>query len=1356
MWCAEHGCMKSVLTMLAVLALHCAAFAEAAPMTTKPAINDPPRVKTGARPYEMEGRLEDRTPLFGFQDLRGWTVELHDGAQAELVRTREQQLWGDYVARLTFRGASSASRVVLRPPQPIPIPEAFDSISFWIYGSNWGWVIDPKTPQVPVSVLIVDSSGRETSFEITRVRWKEWWLAHKKLPEPILGASFAGVQVSEMSNAEDNTVFLNSLYFFREKLEPLEFQARPRRNLTPFPGQDQGQNTGPGKLSFPTREETILPDNLTRRFTNTVTQGPRGSWVFRYAGSDCTVEYVYTPRTGSLGEVTVHVDSRPVSVPMSGGGIEFADGAIPKGELVDATLTDGVLKLTWRFGTTRAQYAFRIWQKSLVMDFICRGGQATGLSFGEVQAVEKPRLVLVPFLTLGASPKVLCSGQPESPVFTSIWADWYRSNGSELWSTDWVLSDTARINGGIRYIAKTDGKRNDLYERVFLTISPTFEETLPNIPNPPSPLVKTAGERLWQESWGPENYATEHERSKILRSYGIEKLTQCNHEIAWRDGGESFTVRTRAAPGKGGDEALERYIADQQSLGWLSGLYTNYTDFAPVNENWSEDIVQLTPDGEWRPAWPRCYALKPSRAVEFDAKFAPIIQKKFGSNAAYTDVHTAVSPWAYCDYDARVPGAGTFAATFYAYGEILQNDQRVYGPTWSEGTFHWLYAGLATGNYALCYNQPDMSNEPLNVAFDLMKIHPLEADIGMPWTSGFFKSGVDWQKPENIDQSIDHFIAATIAYGHIGWLVEEVHGIQRTCRSYYMLQQLQKRYAGRRPAKIEYAADDGRWLTVSQAIATEQIKRSRLHVCYDNGLEVYVNGSHENWNLPNGVVLPIWGWYARDSKGGFVEYSALADGRRIDYVKSAEYEYLDGRGVSTVHNGLAARGSIVVRRKGKSVEVIDIHGNDEIGVSVPGAALCEAFGPDGKSLGNVDLRRAQSGTVWFEVKNDARSYVVSQTKSDREMPVEVVLSFPTDRAVPGDMLSATITCKAGAAEVWIEDASLSVGDQRVDVSQWRSARMKSSDTIRVVVPVTIPRDAVLGSRMWARVAVSVKGPRRVVEQWYALTVSPPFEIGLNRLENGLFSVRVHGNVIGAAPAVVLAVEPDGGPFALRQTGSAYSVVAPEGPPLATGKLIVKAVWRSFKAVREFPLKVTEEHRLIREVIGREGFAWGYALRGEPERRIGDEGFSGKLGAVVNVEELFCGGVSKKSVFMHPPYVEKTGYTFCETGLISLPEAECEFRGFVGLRDGGVQSDGVVFSVFAIDQSSAHHKILEQHWKERKWHEVSGDLSAFRGKTIRLRFVADTGPSDNPTSDWASWGEPRIVEKTPLMRVEIGE
>ena len=971
--------MFAVITIF-FLVLQTAVLSEVLPVVVKPAINlssDADHV--GLRPYEMKNRTEDRTPLFGFEDLSGWRIECLEGADGELVRTREQQMWGKYVGKLSYTGKSEASRVVIRPPQPIPIPEEFDCINMWIYGNLWEWAPEPGVPFVNIHILLADSSGNEESVYLTRVRWKEWWLAHKKLEKTRSGMSFCGIEIAGMNNVKPQAIFLDSIYFYKEHLGPLEFEPRPARNLTPFPGQDQGLNgTGTGRLPFPTREETILPCNFEKSFSNDVKDIGDGSYVFSYSGKDCRVQYTYRPTTGRLDEITASIGDNRSFVPMRNGGLEFG-GTLRDGRLLKSSLSKGELSVIFEFDVARVEYRMRIWQKSLVIDFICRGGAADGLNLGEVSGVDNPKLVLVPYLTFGASnPRILCFGDVDKPQFVSAWVDWYRSNASALWSKEWVAADSAKINGGVRYIAKTDGRRDDLYERVFLTVSPIFEETLPTIANPPTPHGQIAGERLWQESWGPENYKNEHTRSKMLRSYGIEKLTQCNHEITWRDGGESFTLRTKAAPKKGGDAGLKWYIAAQKNLGWLCGLYTNYTDFAPVNEYWNEDYVQRTPEGDWRPAWPRCYALKPSRAVELDAKLAPIIKKKFGATAAYTDVHTAVAPWGYCDFDARVPGAGTFAATFYAYGELLLNDQRVYGPTWSEGTYQCFYAGLATGNYGLAYTNVDLSQEPLNVAFDLMKIHTLECDIGMPWTGGFFKQP-GWDKPEKIDESIDHFIAATIAYGHIGWLVEEQHGIQRTCRSYYMLQALQKRYALQAPLVIRYADLNGNWYSVSKAIASDVIKLSRLNVRYQNGLDIYINGSPGIWALKirgKTVELPPWGWYARHK--GFTEFSALIDGRRADYVESPEYRYLDGRGIRANLGGLLAKGSIAVRDRDGGLEIINIYGNDLIGFHTDASWKCTGYDQDGQPLETTEIHPDGDGVGWIAANDGTRRYVLEK------------------------------------------------------------------------------------------------------------------------------------------------------------------------------------------------------------------------------------------------------------------------------------------------------------------------------------------------------------------------------------------
>jgi hypothetical protein len=329
-------------------------------------------------------------------------------------------------------------------------------------------------------------------------------------------------------------------------------------------------------------------------------------------------------------------------------------------------------------------------------------------------------------------------------------------------------------------------------------------------------------------------------------------------------------------------------------------------------------------------AWPRCYSPKALFAVEMDRQLAPQIVEKYKSNAAYTDVHTSVSPWERCDYDVRVPGAGTFAATFYAYGELLLHDQSVYdGHCWSEGNHQWLYAGLATGNYGLTYSRLKLWEYPYLPHFDLLKMHPLTVDIGVPWTGQFFHDNKIWDKPENIVKSIDQFIAATIAYGHMGWLVEEQHGIRQACRSYYSLQQLQTRYLMEKPQTIRYNGGKG-LISSSEAFLNGEWKRSQLQIRYENGLEVWVNGNNkENWSLGlNGgqYLLPPFGWLAIQGKE-FLSGSLLEGGQRYDRVSSPAYIFLDGRGTYRESDGLGSEGSVAMRSlpdgDGVSITVID-------------------------------------------------------------------------------------------------------------------------------------------------------------------------------------------------------------------------------------------------------------------------------------------------------------------------------------------------------------------------------------------------------------------------------------------------
>ena len=431
--------------------------------------------------------------------------------------------------------------------------------------------------------------------------------------------------------------------------------------------------------------------------------------------------------------------------------------------------------------------------------------------------------------------------------------DWYRSNGSILWAANSIATNGVVYNGGTRYLPLTNGtrylpltngkrylpltngKRNDCFERFFITVSPRYEEMLPNIPNPPSPWRHITGTRLWR-AHGASNREQDRQYWANVHRHGQTQMVVTDHEGMWRDEGESFTFRTKAAPGKGGDPGAydyARFMQDQ--LGFNYGPYNNYTDFAPVNEFWSPDMVSRDPQNQLQHAWMRCYAPKPARAIEYCAKLAPQIQAKFKFSTAYCDVHTAVAPWDRVDYDPRVPGAGTLAAVFYPYGEIMLRQKRAWnGPVYSEGNYHSFYMGLTDGNYGQDQSYRPAEN-PWLVDFDLRKMHDLGCNFGMGDLGMFYANAPHPRaKKEDRDAELDRFLAATVAFGHPGFLVME-GGMGNAARSYFMLQQLHSRYCLTNASDIRYADAGGALLDTSRAVASGAYRRSQVVTRYADG-----------------------------------------------------------------------------------------------------------------------------------------------------------------------------------------------------------------------------------------------------------------------------------------------------------------------------------------------------------------------------------------------------------------------------------------------------------------------------------------------------------------------------------------
>lgn len=1371
------------VALIAVAVFPFAASGEAEPEFITEAINEPPAdEKVGERLYEMQGRTEARTPLVDFEDLSGWKLSGHDGGRGMLYRSREEQMWGEYVAKVTYSSETKRGRVEISPPSPIEIPNEFDAVNIWLYGDNWGWVDYPSLTRATLFIRILDAEGESHEVNMGVIDAKYWFLAHRTLAgrgswspnytssedgKIDFPAKLVSLVITPCADKEPRFIYLDSLSFYKEELNPLVFQERTEA------------------LPFPSREDTILP-TAYHQHTNQASETEDG-YVFQYNGSDCKIEYVYRPLSGTLGDVEVVYDGKATFKPTAGGGITFEmagrtfslDDLDIRRELVSKDFRDGVLTTHWLLKHDMATYAysfsFHIKGKSLIVDAAAKGGNATEFVIGKCEGLPRPKLIKVPYLTFGRrEPRVLYS----SGLFVFALLDWYNSAASRFYERVQVVpEDSAYYNGGSEYIPKTDGKRNDLRERLFLTVSPDFGEVLPNIPNPPSPARETASHYLWRNIG-----QIQPGLCKKYKAYGIDYFMANHHEVVWRDGGESFTLRLKSAPKNVGDERLKEYSELLRSLGYRFGLYTNYSDYAPVNENWDEDKVSRLPNGDWQRAWPRNYALKPAYAREFEEYFAPRIHEKFGTSAGYCDVHTALIPWERTDYDARVPGAGMFRPVFESFGELLLKETQFHdGPVFSEGRMHWLYAGLADGNYAQIVS-PAPYKEPLLVDFDLLKIHPLETDFGMGMPSMFYEGSSDWAKERDCHSPFfDRFIAATIAYGHIGYLTDE-WGLPGTLKSYFLLQQLQRRYATEEAVEIKYDRD-GTLVSTSEALTSDAYKDGRVYVKYSGGLKLFVNyNENENWTVEaNGQshVLPPFGFYASDPKE-FVEYSKMVGGKRVEFVDSPEYLYLDTRGEFVKLPEVAARGALVLKKESERLWwLIPATRCDDFCIYtdrlMPRIDVSEVritpVAENAEELENIEPRLARGG-LSFPQKEHAIKYRIEFLEEGEETPsppFKLTLKSDEWEIGAGEPFSVKAT-------VWnfsrseLKDIALRLtlaADTPIALDKRLPGPIGQHSALTTEFTFEMPRDAPGVDRIWVcgEASGTIDSKQLKTSAWLDFRPVPAMEINLLPEkplaappgEKVTFRVEVISHLrwdfnstievaCGSPPGSVLAQQKvllkKG-----RPTGLPLRVVMPEHEmeteltiSVSTGGLpYKKKVW----------LKTTDAPEIVhslRDLVPEP--TWGYCAR-EGEETAGDS----RSGATFEFGEHPSGAIKKVGYFAHPPYVGGVGYTFGRFE-VEMPREPAVFRFFIGLRDGSTSEDGVVFRIEARAEGNEEELLFEKQWQKTEWSEETADLSKFAGQRVILKLITDVGPGDNSHSDWACWGDPRIVLTGRRMMLEV--
>ena len=230
------------------------------------------------------------------------------------------------------------------------------------------------------------------------------------------------------------------------------------------------------------------------------------------------------------------------------------------------------------------------------------------LRYGQLRAPLR-RVIRLPYLTF-----VPVMYLPDQRLYVSLVPDWTASSASAL------TAESAP------YGAKTDGSRNALRERAFLTVSPSLGEVLAEPPKPASPFLKEISDRLVYDIWGgkfEENAGWLRE----LKSYGLDRTILLYH--VWQRGGydNEYPTVMPANAKLGGDEGMKALCATAREVGCKICLHENYVDFYPNSEAYNANNVSLSSKGEPVKAWynqgtkQQSYAYKPNAILKYARRF---------------------------------------------------------------------------------------------------------------------------------------------------------------------------------------------------------------------------------------------------------------------------------------------------------------------------------------------------------------------------------------------------------------------------------------------------------------------------------------------------------------------------------------------------------------------------------------------------------------------------------------------------------------------------------------------------------------------------------------------------------------
>lgn len=844
-------------------------------------------------------------PDIDFNKIKDWTAKF-EGGSGQFYLSSRQAIRGVPDARIEMRADDSASRIVLTPPHPVVIDHPFDTVEAWVYGAYHNNIALTVKFREPSGKTFSIAGGNE-EYEPGGMIWTNWQLYRKR--NPTHQTAPAGTQITSI---EIGTFGPGNYLFTLDELQLTTFDLS-NKPAPKFP------DAGP-EVKIPVTPSGSCP--VTRSKITTRVYQQSGKYVLQYTPSDGSpaVQYILDPKTGTMDDLSVEIIGRGTFRPAVNSGPVILDGEKSLDPVHDASIgrkclskkIDGdAVDISWAYGPSNARtildYRYHLMGKTLAVDVSSTTPTVSKWLFGHADGLEHPKVIESPYRKNDANFLF------DRGMFTSYLPDWYFSNvstlpylginrveGNKAWY-DW--DDTS---GAYGYLPRTDGSRWPFKERFYIAVSDHYDEILPTVNNPPSPMMDIMKRYVWLMEQEPgDKFPLVQKYAQQCLDLGMTNIYFMQHCEFWSNRGgrgpEPFIGRERVSErydSYGGTAGQIAFMADLRKHGMRTGYYEGYLFMEPIAGYFHRDWLSYDSNGDWEPIWWQAYRPKPEAFAEYSATVSKIRQEKFGADVTYMDGWTSQLPFESNDYDARYPDSGKMITTIRDMARGFRNLRQVYnGPAFSEGRGnHYRTAGLIDGSYGQTYNTDRNIPTPLFVDFQLLKTHNLGGDLGMGSCSYMF---TDKAHPDT--QDYYDFVASEIAFGNIGlqepyaYLSLDPKIFHASLLTYFMVQQLQEQYVMEPVDQIRYF-DGQKLIDTDQAIARDVQLQSRVYIRYKNGLQIWANCNPEGktWTIEldgKSYTLPKGGWLAKGKD--LLEFSALMNGRRVDYSGGPNYTYVD-------------------------------------------------------------------------------------------------------------------------------------------------------------------------------------------------------------------------------------------------------------------------------------------------------------------------------------------------------------------------------------------------------------------------------------------------------------------------------